>query len=258
MRAVALWGAQQPRRQVAAGSRALYAAVLVLACPSRQPEARPISDTEISPASRRATTTRAAMWAPATPSARYFTRLRRHAAHQWTLLADYLRRSGRLRRGLGYQFRPGRFIVKVFAGIEREDQHIVPHDPNERGGEIGLRLRTETWFDLSPRAFLWRTLLTVLPFRSICSQVQLGFWVTPRVSLGLEVVRSARRHTMPGEGGWLCARQRPQARGHALRWLHRDLSLRQCQRLPSAWALADVLRERTASLTRVHCWPPPR
>jgi hypothetical protein len=31
---------------------------------------------------------------------------------------------------VGYQFRPGRLIVKLFAGLEAEDQHIVPHDPN--------------------------------------------------------------------------------------------------------------------------------
>jgi Cellulose biosynthesis protein BcsS len=30
----------------------------------------------------------------------------------------------------GYQFRTGRLITKLFAGIEAEDQHIVPHDPN--------------------------------------------------------------------------------------------------------------------------------
>ena len=31
---------------------------------------------------------------------------------------------------VGYQLRPGRLILKLFAGIEAEDQHIVPHDPN--------------------------------------------------------------------------------------------------------------------------------
>jgi hypothetical protein len=30
----------------------------------------------------------------------------------------------------GYQFRTGRLITKLFAGIEAEDQHIVPHNPN--------------------------------------------------------------------------------------------------------------------------------
>lgn len=31
---------------------------------------------------------------------------------------------------IGYEFRPGRLIVKLFADVEGEDQHIVPHDPN--------------------------------------------------------------------------------------------------------------------------------
>lgn len=31
---------------------------------------------------------------------------------------------------VGYQLRNGRLITKLFVGIEAEDQHIVPHDPN--------------------------------------------------------------------------------------------------------------------------------
>ena len=30
----------------------------------------------------------------------------------------------------GYQLQPGAVTVKLFAGIEAEDQHIVPRDPN--------------------------------------------------------------------------------------------------------------------------------
>ena len=57
---------------------------------------------------------------------------------------------------VGYQFRPGRLIVKLFAGIEAEDQHIVPHDPHNsvQGREFGLRLQAETWLDISPSLFL--------------------------------------------------------------------------------------------------------
>ena len=32
----------------------------------------------------------------------------------------------------GYQFRQGAFIAKLFAGIEGEDQHISPHDTNNK------------------------------------------------------------------------------------------------------------------------------
>ena len=57
---------------------------------------------------------------------------------------------------IGYEFRPGRLIVKLFAGVEGEDQHIVPHDPNNsvQGSALGLRLQAESWLDLSARSFL--------------------------------------------------------------------------------------------------------
>ena len=47
---------------------------------------------------------------------------------------------------VGYQLRPGRLTVKLFAGIEAEDQHIVPHDPNNsvQGSALGLRLQAES------------------------------------------------------------------------------------------------------------------
>jgi hypothetical protein len=51
---------------------------------------------------------------------------------------------------VGYQLRSGRLIVKLFVGVEAEDQHIVPHDPNDsmRGSALGLRLQAESWLDL--------------------------------------------------------------------------------------------------------------
>ena len=57
---------------------------------------------------------------------------------------------------VGYQLRNGRLITKLFVGIEAEDQHIVPHDPNNsvQGTALGLRLEQETWFDISPRFYL--------------------------------------------------------------------------------------------------------
>lgn len=57
---------------------------------------------------------------------------------------------------VGYQLRPGRLILKLFAGIEAEDQHIVPQDPNNsvQGSALDLRLQAESWLDLSERMFL--------------------------------------------------------------------------------------------------------
>ena len=89
---------------------------------------------------------------------------------------------------LGYQFRPGRLIVKLFAGIEAEDQHIVPHDPNNsvQGSELGLRLQAETWLDISPSLFLSADAAYGTAFQEYCSLARLGLRVRPRLSLGLE------------------------------------------------------------------------
>lgn len=57
---------------------------------------------------------------------------------------------------IAYQFQPGDAIVKLFAGVEVEDQRIVSHDPNNsvQCTEIGVRLLAETWCDISPRWFV--------------------------------------------------------------------------------------------------------
>jgi len=53
---------------------------------------------------------------------------------------------------IGYQFRPGAVTIKLFGGMEAEDQHVVPHDPNNavQGAEIAFRVLVETWYDISP------------------------------------------------------------------------------------------------------------
>jgi hypothetical protein len=54
---------------------------------------------------------------------------------------------------IGYQFRPGAVTIKLFGGIEAEDQHVVPHDPTNavQSAEIGFWVLVETWYDISPR-----------------------------------------------------------------------------------------------------------
>jgi hypothetical protein len=89
---------------------------------------------------------------------------------------------------LGYQFQPGRMILKLFAGIEAEDQHIVPHDPDNsvQGSALGLRLQAESWLELSERLFLSADAAYGTAFREYWSLVRLGYRIKPRVSLGLE------------------------------------------------------------------------
>jgi hypothetical protein len=81
-----------------------------------------------------------------------------------------------------YQFRPGRLIVKLFAGIEAEDQHIVRHDPHNsvQCSELGLSLQAETWLDISPSLFLSADAAYGTAFQEYCSLARLGLRVRPR------------------------------------------------------------------------------
>lgn len=103
----------------------------------------------------------------------------------------------------GYQFRNGSFIAKLFAGIEAEDQHISPHDPNNsvQGSEVGLRLAIETWTDLSPRLFVSADASYGTAFQEYCSLVRLGFRVRPRLALGLEGGALGNEEYDAGKGG---------------------------------------------------------
>ncbi|MGC1711807.1 MAG: cellulose biosynthesis protein BcsS [Methyloceanibacter sp.] len=77
----------------------------------------------------------------------------------------------------------------MFAGIEAEDQHISPHDPNNKvqGSEIGLRFASETWLDVSPRRlFVSADAPYGMAFQEYCALARIGFRVRPRLGLGLE------------------------------------------------------------------------
>jgi hypothetical protein len=99
---------------------------------------------------------------------------------------------------VGYQFRPGRLIVKLFAGIEAEDQHIVPHDPNNsvQGSELGLRLQEESWLDISPRLFSRLTLAMAQPSRNIARSLASAFASGRDFHSGSKAGRSAMRNMM--------------------------------------------------------------
>jgi hypothetical protein len=104
---------------------------------------------------------------------------------------------------VGYQFRPGRLIVKLFAGIEAEDQHIVPHDPHNsvQGSELGLRLQSETWLDISPRLFLSADAAYGTAFQEYCGLARLGLRLRPQLSLGIEGGALGNEEYDAGRGG---------------------------------------------------------
>ncbi len=104
---------------------------------------------------------------------------------------------------LGYEFRPGGTVFKLFAGIEGEDQRIVPHDPNNsvQGTELGLLLQAELWRDLSARSFLSFDASYGTAFQEYCSLLRLGWRLTPRLALGLEGGALGNEEYAAGRGG---------------------------------------------------------
>jgi hypothetical protein len=89
---------------------------------------------------------------------------------------------------IGYQFRRQLLFLKVFAGIEAEDQHIVPHDPNNsvQGSEVGLKLQAESWLDYSPRTSFSLDASYGTAFQEYWTLARTGYRLTPRLSLGIE------------------------------------------------------------------------
>ena len=112
---------------------------------------------------------------------------------------------------IGYQLQHRTVTVKLFAGIEAEDQRIVPHDPNNavQGTEIGLRLVAETWYDISSRWFVSAYASYGTAFQEYWSQARIGFRVHPKLSLGLEGGALMRLSCQQTAGREDCYRRRP-------------------------------------------------
>ena len=104
---------------------------------------------------------------------------------------------------LGYQFRPNPLIPKLFAGIEGEDQDIVPHDPDNsvQGSALGRRVEVERWYDLSAVRFVSADASYGTAFQQYWSRARLGRRVTPRFSLGLEGGALGNEEYDAGRGG---------------------------------------------------------
>jgi Cellulose biosynthesis protein BcsS len=99
---------------------------------------------------------------------------------------------------LGYQFRTQVLFLKLFAGVEAEDQSNTPRDPENsvRGSAIGLKLAAGSWFDLFRRSGSSASMLrTELRFSNI------GAWRGRAIALGhasrsgLKAARSAMSNT---------------------------------------------------------------
>ena len=104
---------------------------------------------------------------------------------------------------LGYQLRDDTLIVKLFAGVEAEDQSINPRDPDNavQGSAVGLKLVAESWLDVSPLWFLSADAAYGTAFQQYWSLARVGRRFGPRLSLGLEGGALGNEEYNAGRGG---------------------------------------------------------
>jgi hypothetical protein len=104
---------------------------------------------------------------------------------------------------LGYQFRTEALFLKLFAGVEAEDQNITPRDPENsvQGSAVGLKLAAESWLDLSPLWFLSVDASYGTAFQQYWSLARVGRRLSPRFSLGLEGGALGNEEYDAGRGG---------------------------------------------------------
>ena len=83
---------------------------------------------------------------------------------------------------IGYQFRTQALFLKLFAGVEAEDQSITPRDPENsvQGSAVGLKLAAESWLDLSPLWFLSVDGSYGSAFQQYWSLARAGYRLSPR------------------------------------------------------------------------------
>jgi len=104
---------------------------------------------------------------------------------------------------IGYQIHAGGSVLKLFAGIEAEDQNINPRDPNNsvQGSALGLKLQAEFWRDLTERMFLSADASYGTAFREYWALMRLGYRVRPKLALGLEGGAVGNEEYDAGRGG---------------------------------------------------------
>jgi len=149
---------------------------------------------------------------------------------------------------IGYQFRPGAVTIKLFGGIEAEDQQVVPHDPNNavQGTEIGFRVLVKTWYDISPRWFLSADASYGTAFQEYCSLARVGFRVRPKLSLGLEGRALGNEEYSAGRSGGFVRLNLRRLEVTLSSGFTGELSRRQPERLSLARSLPNILEKERA------------
>ena len=56
----------------------------------------------------------------------------------------------------GWHFKHGKIELKVFAGLDAQNHHLEPNDPDSklRGGDLGLRTAFELWAEPTPNVMI--------------------------------------------------------------------------------------------------------
>ena len=158
---------------------------------------------------------------------------------------------------IGYEFVPGRLIVKLFAGVEGEDQQIVPHDPNNsvQGSALGLLLQAESWLDPSARSFLSLDASYGTAFQDYWSRSRLGYRLTLRFSLGLEGGALGNEEYDAGRGGGFARVNLRVDGSHSVRRLYRQLSGRRSSGYVALGLYRPFQISRCEGRMKVHCRP---
>jgi hypothetical protein len=91
----------------------------------------------------------------------------------------------------------GAYVPTTFDG---EDAFLDPNNAVQ-GSEIGLRLATETWLDISPRLFVSANASYGTAFQEYCALARVGFRVRPRLALGVEGGTLGNEEYNAGKGG---------------------------------------------------------
>jgi hypothetical protein len=104
---------------------------------------------------------------------------------------------------LGYQLRANALFLKIFAGVEGEDQDISPRDPDNavQGTAFGARFVAEAWYEFSPRWFASADAAYGTAFQQYWSRGRLGRRFGPRLSLGIEGGALGNEEYDAGRGG---------------------------------------------------------
>ena len=104
---------------------------------------------------------------------------------------------------IGYQLRANALFLKLFAGIEGEDQDITPRDPENsvQGTAVGARFVAETWYEFSPLWFASLDASYGTAFQQYWSRARLGRRLGPRLALGIEGGALGNEEYDAGRGG---------------------------------------------------------